>query len=122
MGRTLTTPPAGSVAVLKSEFCAWSVANNHDGELKLQSKTQQLHDILNDCLSKDIIDDVTLPDFLNDPKTKDEINDRFYLIYYKLFGPLCKSAKESLGRELSKNESGFIAERLQAYLKQKGGF
>jgi hypothetical protein len=86
----------------------------------MQSEIQEIQSLLNSYFGPELINDVILPDFLLDPRTEEDINDRFYLIYHKLCGPLCITMQETLKRKLTNTEIGFISERLQAFLKEQG--
>ena len=86
----------------------------------LKNQIQQLQDFLNSYLDPELINEIRLPDFLLDPRTDEEIKDRYYFIYHKLIGPLCVTIRDSFDRDLTTTEIGFIAERLQVYLKTQG--
>jgi hypothetical protein len=87
---------------------------------ELKSRIQEIQAFLKSYFDPDLINCLPLHVSLLDPRTTDEINERFFLIYHKLFGPLCVTAAQTLERDLSKTEIGFISERLQAYLKEQG--
>ncbi len=86
----------------------------------MTAQLQEIEKFLNDQFDPEFINNVPLPDFLLDPRTDEEINDRFYLIYHKLYVPLCITMRDSFRRELSKMEIGVVSERLHAYLKEQG--
>lgn len=86
----------------------------------MQNQIQKIQDFLNSFLDHELINDVRLPENLLDPRTEDEIKDRYSFIYHKLIGPICVTIKDTFDRELTKTETGFVAERLQVYLKEQG--
>jgi hypothetical protein len=86
----------------------------------LEKQIQHIQDFLNYYLDPELINDVVLPDNLLDPRTNEEIKDRFHFIYHKLIGPLFVTLRVSLEKDLTKTEMGFVAERVQVYLKMQG--
>jgi hypothetical protein len=80
----------------------------------------EIEKIVNEFSCAEIINEISLPANLLDPRTEEEIDDRFSFFYHKLVGSIFITSTEVLGRKLSKTEIGFISERLQARLKEKG--
>jgi len=81
---------------------------------------KKIEKFLKDYLDEELINDLPIPDELLDARTTNEKDERFSLIYHKLIGPLCITLKETIDRPLSIAELGFVAERVQAFLKEKG--
>lgn len=83
-------------------------------------RIREIQTFLNAYLDEELINDVRLPENILDPRTDEEVKERYHFIYLKLIGPLCITARDSFGRNLSVTELGFISERLESYLKSSG--
>lgn len=87
----------------------------------MNSEFKKIQFFLETYLDQALIDDVVLPNEIRNPNTPlENKEERFFYTYHKIIGPLCITVRDTFGRELTLSETGYLAERLQVFLKESG--